>query len=109
MVCVRAHSKGAGARFGRECSVRVPLGSAEPFGAQRPRFARGKRVWWLRFKLHININVITLSRYTYMLFERVVEKSSNARRGIPAFYFQYSGPPASDTVLIYILRKTVYP
>jgi len=43
MVCVRADSKGvAGARFGRECSVRVALGSAKPFGAQRPRLARDK-------------------------------------------------------------------
>ncbi len=106
-----AHSKGvAGACFGRECSVHVPLGSAKPFGAQRPRFARGKgahskrlrevcpaelqeclagrRVWRLRFKLDVNIDVIDLSRSTYLSFERAVEKSSNARRGISYRFFQ---------------------
>ena len=100
---LRADSKGVtGACFGRECSVHVPLGSAKPFGAQRPRFARGKgahskrlrevcpaelqeclagrRVWRLTFKGYINIGVIDLSRYAFLTFERAVEKSSNARR-----------------------------
>ncbi len=39
-----ADSKGvACACFGRECLVHLPLGSAKPFGAQRSRFVRGKR------------------------------------------------------------------
>src|SRR4029077_11981885 len=35
-----------------------------------------RRVRWLTFKDHINMNVIGLSRCTYLLFERAVEKNS---------------------------------
>jgi hypothetical protein len=35
-----------------------------------------RRVWRLTFKTHINIDVIGLSRCTYMSFERLVEKNS---------------------------------
>jgi hypothetical protein len=39
-----------------------------------------RRVWRLTFKGDINTGVIELSRCTFLLFERVVEKSSNAVR-----------------------------
>jgi len=40
-----------------------------------------RRVWRLTFKAQINTGVIGVSMCTYMSFERVVEKSSNAIRG----------------------------
>lgn len=73
MVYVRADSKGVtGARFGRECSVRVSLGFARGKGADSKELIEfcfageqeclaERRVWRLTFKNYINIGVIGLS------------------------------------------------